>query len=87
MSSTEEVWDYVESFKTIHRQGFVISEIHQIIEHFSSKYKLNMDKYYGAMRGNTCMVINEEIITYHCDLGLALCCAIENREQTVDEWD
>lgn len=87
MTKADEVWNYIDKFKTKHKEGFVFSEVEQVIEHFKSKYKLNMDKYYKSMYGNTCMVINEETITYRGDLGLALCCAIENREQTIEEWD
>tara|TARA_R110001606_G_scaffold134259_1_gene270598 strand:- start:15122 stop:15385 length:264 start_codon:yes stop_codon:yes gene_type:complete len=82
-----EVNVYINKFKTKHKQGFIPSECEHVIEYFKSKYKFNMDKYYKAMYGNTCMVIDGEIITYQCDITLGIKCGIENREQTVEEWD
>ncbi len=87
MYSTEEVWDYLNKFKTKYKHGFIRSECETVVEYFKSKYEFSMDKYYDAMYGNTCMVIEGETITYHCDIHLGIVCGIENREQTIEEWD
>ena len=46
-----------------------------------------MDKFYDALMGIICMVKNNEIITYHCDIEKALRCGIENRNLNIWEWD
>jgi len=48
---------------------------------------INMDKFYDALMGIICMVKNNEIITYHCDIEKALRCGIENRNLNIWEWD
>ena len=48
---------------------------------------INIDKFNSALRGITCMMINDEIVIYHCDIDKALCCGIENRNLSSWEWD
>lgn len=71
-------------FETKHKEGFTQSEIEELLKKFP---KINMDKFNGAMFGNTCMKIGEEMITYHCDVRSALYCGVENRDQRIGEWD
>ena len=87
MSNYRDVSDYVENFDSKHKQGLIRSEVAIVLEHFNKTHTLNMDKYYDAMYCNTCMVIDEEIINYHCDIIQGIVCAIENRELTSGEWD
>jgi hypothetical protein len=87
MTISQEVTKYVDEFKTKHSMGFIKSEVEMVIEHFKSKYKFNMDKYYDAMYGNTCMVVEDQIVNYHCDVIMGVVCGIEDRELTVEEWD
>ena len=74
----------VDNFKTEYPQGFIQSEITELLKDYPD---INMDKFNDAMYGNTCMVIDNKIVTYHCDVELALRCGIENRDMKVDEWD
>ena len=71
-------------FETKHKEGFTQSEMEELLKKFP---KINMDKFNGAMFGNTCMTIDEEMITYHCDVRSALYCGVENRDQRIGEWD
>ncbi len=81
MNIREEVYN----FKTKYPQGFVRSEIDEIISKFEG---LNMDKFYNALMGITCMVSPEkETIIYHCDIEKALHCGVENRNLYLHEWD
>lgn len=87
MNIKTEVNQYVNNFKTKYDMGFISAESEIVLEHFKSKYKFDMDKYYEAMYGNTCMVIDEQIVTYHCDIALGIMCGIEERKLTAPEWD
>ena len=72
------------NFKTKYEQGFVKDEIKSITEMFPV---LNMDKFNDALNGITAMMIDNEVIIYHCDIEKALLCGIENRKLTSLEWD
>ena len=76
--------DKVYNFKTKHKQGFIQSEMKTLLEDYPG---INMDKFNLAMTGNTCMVIDDEIINYHCDVLTALRCGIENRDMKWWEMD
>ena len=74
----------VNSFKTKHPQGFLQEEIKELLKNYPD---INMDKFNDALTGITCMMIDEKIIIYHCDIEVALRCGIENRNPTLGEWD
>ena len=76
--------DKVYNFPTKYEQGFIQSEIEKILE---DSPEINMDKFNDALRGNTFMVIDGNIITYHCDILHALRCGLENRDLKWWEWD
>ena len=74
----------VYSYPTKYREGFIWEEQKELLTLFPN---INQDKYWDAMRGNTCMMRDGHIITYHCDVVTALHCGIENRDITLAEWD
>lgn len=74
----------VSEFKTKYQQGFTREEIKKILEKFPN---INMDKFNDALFCNTCMLIDDEIITYHSDIITALRCGLENRNIHSWEWD
>ncbi len=76
----------VYEYPTKNKEGFIEEEMDALLSRFP-KDQLNMDKWYGAMMGNTCMMRDGKFINYHCDVLLALKCALENREPTIFEWD
>ena len=76
--------EIVYNYKTKHKYGFTHKEIEDVLKGFPN---INLDKFYEALQGNTCMVIGNEVITYHCDLLLALECGVENRDVESHEWD
>lgn len=76
--------DIVYNFPTKNEHGFIKSEIDELLKDYPN---LNMDRFNDAMIGNTCMVIDNEIIIYHCDVLKALRCGIENRGLTFEEFD
>jgi len=77
--------EVVYNYPTKHKAGFIDIEIKELLDLFEN---LNMDKWNSAMMGNTCMMDEAgAIITYHCDVLTALKCTLENRDQTIEEWD
>jgi hypothetical protein len=81
--TTENLSDFINNYPTKHKYGFMGSEINEILE----KFDIDKEKFYTALGVNTCMIIEGEILNYHCDIELALRCVIENREKRLDEWD
>jgi hypothetical protein len=79
-----EIRDLVYNYKTKHDEGFVQSEIDDLLTKFPD---INMDKFNNALRGITCMVKDSETIIYHCDIKHAILCGIENRDLKWYEWD
>jgi len=74
----------VYNFETKNKQGFVRKEIDILLEDYP---EINMDQFNDALTGITGMMINNEYITYHCDVEKALRCGIENRRLKTLEWD
>jgi hypothetical protein len=81
--TSDNVESFVHNYPTKHTQGFTGSEIINILK----KYDIDNTKFYTGLGVNTCMVINGESITYHCDILKGLRCVLENREQTFEEFD
>jgi len=82
--STQSLEEKVYSFPTKHKEGFIQSEIDELLKQFHS---VNMDKFNDAMLGNTCMIKDDEIIIYHCDVLTALRCGLGNRGVLPHEFD
>lgn len=82
--TTVNVHELVYGFKTKNKEGFVQSEIDTLLKNFP---EINMEKFDGALMGITCMMIDNELVIYHCDIESALNCGIENRNLKTSEWD
>ncbi|NRB62855.1 MAG: hypothetical protein HRU40_07480 [Saprospiraceae bacterium] len=80
----ENIRKKVYNFKTKNKEGFVQSEIDTLLKDYPN---INIDKFNSALRGITCMMINDETVIYHCDIYKALRCGTENRNLRVWEWD
>jgi hypothetical protein len=74
----------VSNYPTKHKWGFIQSEIDDLLKEYPN---INMDKFNEALMGNTCMIIDKEVINYHCDIELALHCGMENRSPKAHEID
>jgi len=72
----ENIEKKVYDFKTKNKEGFVQSEIDTLLKDYPN---INMDKFNSALMGSTCMMIDNEIVMYHCDIEKALRCGVENR--------
>ena len=80
MNIHEKVYNY----PTKHKEGFVQSEVDALLKDYPN---IDMEKFNSALRGNTCMVKEGEIIQYHCDIEKALICGIEKQNLRGYEWD
>ena len=80
----ENIREKVYNFKTKNKEGFVQSEIDMLLKDYPD---INLDKFNSALRGITCMMVDNETVIYHCDIEKALCCGIENRNLRTWEWD
>lgn len=74
----------VYNFKTKYKQGFVQFEINDILKYYPN---INMEKFNNALTGITCIMRDNQMVIYHCDIVTALKCGIENRDMTLLEWD
>jgi hypothetical protein len=79
----EQLKEKVYNYNTKYSAGFIKSEIEQLLEELN----INEKRFYKALGVNTCMLIDGNVITYHCDILKGVVCAIENREQNSLEWD
>lgn len=81
----KEIDDYITNFKLDHEVGFTSMEILDVVNHYEDR--INKDKFYEALRGNTCAQINGLIRTYPIDVYHAVLAGIEDRSLTIYEWD
>lgn len=81
---SKRIENFVNNYPTKYQQGFTSYEIANILLKFK---KINKEKFWNALVGDTCMMINNQIIRYHCDVIKALNCGLENRDLTQGEWD
>lgn len=80
-----DINNYVHGFKTKYEQGFTPEEMNEVLEHF--KDEISMDAFNDAMMGNTCPVVEGQMLVYKHDLITGIRCGIENRTPNVWEWD
>ena len=80
----ENIREKVYNFKTKNKEGFVQSEIDMLLKDYPD---INMNKFNSALRGITCMMVDNETVIYHSDIENALRCGIENRNLRTWEWD
>mgnify|MGYP001549494929 FL=1 len=80
----ENIREKIYNFKTKNKEGFVQSEIDMLLKDYPD---INLDKLNSALRGITCMMVDNETVIYHCDIEKALRCGIENRNLRTWEWD
>ena len=81
--TNKNVTTVVDKFPVKYQHGFTPSEIKKLL----SDYEINEDSFYEYLGTNTCMIIEGQVITYHCDVEKALICVLENRGQNIWEWD
>lgn len=78
------VFDIVYNYPTKNKEGFTYSEVEDVLKNFPN---LNRDYFNNALRGTTCMMIEKEIITYHCDIENAIICGLKGTNVVGIKWD
>lgn len=81
--TNEIVSNIVNNYPTKFIQGFTNVEINSILE----EYEINKDKFYDILGVNTCLMMEGQFVTYHCDIETALVCILQDREKLEEEWD
>lgn len=79
-----DIREEVNSYKTKHKQGFTREEYMKLLENYPS---INMERFYDALNGITCMSIDGETVVFPRDIDLAIRCGLEDRTPTISEWD
>lgn len=80
----KDIHDKVYNFKTKNKEGFINTEIERLLKDYPD---INMDKFNDALMGETCMMIDNEMVIYRCDIYNALLCGIQNRGLSITEFD
>lgn len=80
----KEIQKLVDNYPAKYEDGLTDAEIKDITSKIPN---INMDKVYDALYGNTCMMIDNNIINYHHDVSLAITCGVQNRDINAEEWD
>lgn len=81
--TSKNITNVVNNFPVKYEYGFTASEINTLL----TEYDLDENLFYQKLGLNTCMVIEGQTITYHCDIEKALFCLVENRDENFLEWD
>lgn len=61
--------DIVYNFETKHKEGFVNSELEDLLKLFP---ETNRENFIKSFISNTCMIIDDEFVHYHEDVYYAL---------------
>jgi len=80
----KSVFDIVYNYPTKYREGFTNSEIEEVLKNFPN---LNREFYNNALYGTTCMMIDNEMIIYHCDIENAIICGLRGTNIGGIKWD
>ncbi len=78
----------MNNFPNKYAAGFTNDEIKELVTIIENAgITIHQDKLDDAMMGNTCSMIDNQIINYDIDVYRALVAAAENRGLTAFEWD
>lgn len=80
----ENIYNIVYKYQTKYKEGFIKSEIQDVFNMFPD---INRSKFEDALFGITAMMIDGNMVIYHCDIEKALHCGLENRNLRSYEWD
>lgn len=83
MNTIEGLEKIVNDYSTLYPIGFTNVELNEFLD----KYLIDTDSFFEKLGVNTVSVINNQQVIYRHDIIKALRCVIENREETLDEWD
>jgi hypothetical protein len=79
---TKEIQKLLDNYPPKYTHGFTNAEIQDITSKIPN---INMEKVHEALKGNTCMIIDNNLINYHHDVKLAITCGVQNRDINIEE--
>ena len=79
-----EIEKIINNYPAKYKEGLTEAEVDDITSKIPN---INMQKVYDALNGNTCMIIDNNLINYHHDVRLAITCGVNNRDINIEEWD
>ena len=79
-----EIEKIINNYPAKYKEGLTEAEVDDITSKIPN---INMKKVYDALNGNTCMIIDNNLINYHHDVRLAITCGVNNRDINIEEWD
>ena len=65
------------------KYGYTKQEILSILR----SLKISHKKFWSKFGVNTCALVDNVILYYHCDILSTIYCCLENRDKTEMEWD
>ena len=80
----ESIRQKISSFKTKHKEGFLLVEIEFLLNDFPG---VSIDQFKNELIGDTCMVNDEQGVHSHFDVEKSLRCLVQKRELQQWEWD
>ena len=80
----KSVFDIVYNYPTKNKMGFTHSEMEDVLKNFPN---INREYYDKALYGVTCTIIEDEMITYHCDIENAIICGLKSTNLSNGKWD
>ena len=75
--TSDNLTEFIDTYPTKYQHGFLGSETKEILE----KFEIDKEKFYTALGVNTCMVMEGQILNYHCDIELALACGLKTETE------
>lgn len=81
--SVENLNKIINQFPRKHSHGFIDFEIKVLLK----MYNIDLKKFKNKFGINTAEIIDGEIVNYNCDVMKTLLCILENRNETVLEFD
>lgn len=79
----KDVSNVVTDYPTKNIEGFTRKEIDTLL----SQYGIDKEKFNKALGVCTGMIINGDVVTYHSDVELGIKCVLQNRAQSLAEFD
>ena len=78
------VFELVYNYPTKYELGFTNSEIEDVLKKFPN---INREYYENALMGVTVCMVNDEMITFSCDVENALICGLKKTDLVGVKWD
>lgn len=83
-TESQKAAEVVNAFPTKYKEGFMQSEIDELLKQFPS---VTLEQFNSAVGIVTGQIIDGNMLIYHTDIEMGLCCCLENRKPNSLEFD